>query len=507
MLPFQHTGVIPPLKVQNTLSQKKEVFEPINSPHVGMYVCGPTVYNLPHIGNARPAVFFDVVNRYLQFLGYKVRYVRNITDVGHLTDDGDMGEDKISKRAKLEQLEPMEIVDFYTRKYFEVIDKLNVIRPNITPTATGHIVEQIQLTQKILDAGLAYIADGSVYFDVHKYNKQEKYGELSGRILDDLLEATRELDGQEEKRNPADFALWKKAQPEHLMRWSSPWGEGFPGWHLECTVMSTKYLGETFDIHGGGMDLMFPHHECEIAQAKASTGKAPVKYWLHNNMITIDNAKMSKSTGNFVTIEELFSGNNPILAQAYSPMTVRFFILQAHYRSTLDFTNDGLLASQKGYKRVINALNIIKKLEFPKENFDKNLFDEKIDTQIHQFCDNALRAMQDDFNTAMALGQISNMVKKINTFYLQPETIPQIAETTFARMKGLFIALVEDVLGLQEEKNDNTEGLIVALLEFYKEAKAEKNYAIVDKIRGHFKANKLTIKDLKNGNVEWGYEE
>ncbi len=505
-IPFQHTGVIPPLKVQNTLSQQKEIFEPLNPPHVGMYVCGPTVYNLPHIGNARPAVFFDVVKRYLQFLGYKVRYVRNITDVGHLTGDSDEGEDKISVRAKLEQLEPMEIVDYYTRKYFEVIDKLNVIRPNIAPTATGHIVEQIQLTQKILDNGLAYISEGSVYFDVHKYNKQEKYGELSGRILEDLLETTRELDGQTEKRNPADFALWKKAQPEHLMRWDSPWGEGFPGWHLECTVMSTKYLGDSFDIHGGGMDLMFPHHECEIAQAKASTGNAPVKYWLHNNMITIEGAKMSKSAGNFVTIEELFSGKNPILAQAYSPMTIRFFILQAHYRSTLDFTNDGLLASQKGYKRLINALNLVKKMNFAKENFEVK-FDEKADTQIHQFCDNALRGMQDDFNTAMTLGQLANIVKKINTFYLQPESIAQITENTFLRMKGLFVAFVEDVLGLQEEKNDNTEGLIFALLEFYKEAKNEKNYVIVDKIRLHFKNNKLTIKDLKNGEVDWAYEE
>ncbi|MEO1655308.1 MAG: cysteine--tRNA ligase, partial [Bacteroidota bacterium] len=389
-----------------------------------------------HVGNSRPAIFFDVVNRYLTYLGYKVRYVRNFTDVGHLLGDANDGEDRISRQAKLMQLEPMEVVNTYTIEYNQLIDALNVKRPSIAPTATGHILEQIETVQKILEAGLAYESEGSVYFDVKKYNEKENYGELSGRKLDELLENTRDLDGQQEKKNPVDFAIWKKASPEHLMRWNSPWGEGFPGWHLECTVMSTKYLGEEFDIHGGGLDLMFPHHECEIAQAKAANGKSPVKYWLHNNMITVNGTKMSKSLGNFVTIGELFSGEHELLDQPYSPMTVRFFILQAHYRSTIDFSNDSLKAAQKGYRRLINGLNLLDKMEYPSDAEGET--DQKLDQQINGFCDNALRGMNDDFNTAKVIGQLSNMVKKINTFYLDPSALTKIREETYQRLSKTF---------------------------------------------------------------------
>lgn len=558
-------GFIPQLKLYNTLSGQKEEFEPLHAPNVGMYVCGPTVYNNPHIGNARPAIFFDVVKRYLTYLGFKVRYVRNITDVGHLRDNE---EDRISKQAKLDQVEPMEVVNRYTNIYLSLMDALNVQRPNISPTATGHILEQMELVQQIMDAGFAYESEGSVYFDVKKYNETENYGELSGRILDDLLENTRELEGQQEKRNTADFALWKKASKDHMMRWNSPWSEGFPGWHLECTAMSTKYLGETFDIHGGGMDLMFPHHECEIAQAKAATGKAPVKYWMHNNMITVNGVKMGKSPRirwseeavselksagvseelieavlalkqpqadefekkmkedknltdlgsaahlaifqekgqefvNFITIEEVFSGEHVLLEEGYSPMTARFFILQAHYRSTLDFSGEALLAARKGYKRIINGLNILKKLAYPTE---AGKLDEKLDQQINGFCDNALRGMSDDFNTAMALGQLANIVKKINSFYVSPESLATISAETFQRMKSFFIEMVENILGLQEERVNDQEGLVEGLLELYQEAKAEKKYDTIDKIRTYFKSAGLIIKDLKNG-IDWAYEE
>jgi cysteinyl-tRNA synthetase len=557
---------IPQLKLYNTLSNQKETFEPLHPPLVGMYVCGPTVYNDAHIGNARPAVFFDVVYRYLAYLGYQVRYVRNITDVGHLRDNE---EDRISKQAKLQQLEPMEVVHFYTRKYHQVMDALNVKRPNIEPTATGHIVEQIEIIQKILAAGFAYISEGSVYFDVPAYHQTYKYGELSGRVMDELLQNTRELEGQDEKRNPADFALWKKASPEHLMRWNSPWSVGFPGWHLECSVMSTKYLGEVFDIHGGGMDLMFPHHECEIAQAKAVTGKSPVKYWLHNNMITVNGVKMGKSPRlqwndeaiaqlkkaevpedlieavlklnqpqtdefekklkeekffrdlegekylntlkenakefvNFITIEDIFLGKNPILEKPFSPMTIRFFILQAHYRSTLDFSNKALLDAQKSYKGFINALNNLQKLVY--QGNENAKLDEKLDKQIQGFCDNAFRGMNDDLNTAMALGQLANMVKKINSFYTHPDSLATISEATFQRMKETFVVFVQDIFGLTEEKVQNQEGFIKGLLDIYKDAKATKEYDKVDKIRAYFKECGLIIKDLKNG-VDWAYEE
>ncbi len=345
------------LKIYNTLTRKKEEFKPLNPPFVGLYVCGPTVYGDAHLGHARPGITFDVLYRYLKYAGYKVRYVRNITDVGHLENDADEGEDKIAKKARLEQLEPMEVVFHYVRLYHKNMDELNVLRPNIEPQASGHILEQIEMIKKILDAGYAYEVNGSVYFDVKKYAEKYNYGKLSGRKIDDLLSTTRDLDGQSEKKNSFDFALWKKASPTHIMRWPSPWSDGFPGWHLECSVMSTKYLGEVFDIHGGGMDLLFPHHECEIAQSTAAQGKESVRYWMHNNLITINGQKMGKSLGNFITLDELFSGNHKALEQAYNPMTVRFFILQAHYRGTLDFSNEALKAAEKGFKRLMRFKN------------------------------------------------------------------------------------------------------------------------------------------------------
>ena len=382
------------LKLYNTLSRKKELFEPLSPPHVGMYVCGPTVYGDAHLGHARPAITFDTVNRYLTFLGYKVRYVRNITDVGHLEADADDGEDKISKKAKLEQLEPMEIAQFYTESYHRDMDMLNTLKPNIEPRATGHIPEQIKLVEDIINKGYGYEVNGSVYFDVLKYNEQKNYGKLSGRVVEELLSGSRDLDGQEEKKNSIDFALWKKASPEHLMKWSSPWGMGFPGWHLECTAMSEKYLGKQFDIHGGGMDLMFPHHECEIAQGNACNHVDPAKYWMHNNMITINGQKMGKSLGNFITLQQLFKGEHDLLDQAYSPMTIRYFILTAHYRSTLDFSNEALKAAQKGYKKIINGLRIAKSLEFVAE--ENAAVDQDQVQQVEQNIQNAFKAMDDD---------------------------------------------------------------------------------------------------------------
>ncbi len=494
----------PALKVYNSLSRQKETFEPLKPPFVGIYLCGPTVYNDAHIGNARPAIVFDTLRRYLTYIGYKVRFVRNITDVGHLLGETNEGEDRISKQARLEQVEPMEIVNYYTQRYHEAIDALNVLRPSVEPTATGHILEQIELAQKIIAQGYAYESNGSVYMDVMRYKADYPYGELSGRIVEDLLENTRQLDGQDEKRHPADFALWKKASPEHLMRWNSPWGEGFPGWHLECTIMSTKYLGETFDIHGGGLDLMFPHHECEIAQAKASNGgKAPVKYWLHNNMITMEGQKMSKSLGNFVTIEDLFTGRHSLLSQPFSPMTVRYFILGAHYRGTLDFSNDGLVAAQKAYKRLMNAQNLLRKLAYPTQAGELN---QKLEDEIIGFCHNTHIAINDDLNTARVIAQLQNMARKINTFYQQPETLTQISDTTFDLMRKTFIDFTAEILGIQEEKTTDSTPFVEGLLELYQEAKNKKDYTTVDKIRTYFKSNNLIIKDLKNG-VEWAYEE
>ena len=494
-----------PLKIYNTLSREKELFTPINAPHVGMYVCGPTVYNYVHLGNVRTFLTFDILNRYLTHIGYKVRYVRNITDVGHLVGDGDEGEDKIGKMAKLEKLEPMEIVQRYTNDFHKVLLQFNLLPPSIEPSATGHIVEQIETTKSLIDKGLAYESQGSVYFDIARYNAEGgNYGKLSGRVLDDLLTETRDLDGVGEKRNPLDFALWKKAAPEHLMRWTSPWGDGFPGWHLECTCMSTKYLGDTFDIHGGGMDLKFPHHECEIAQAKGANGVEPVRYWMHSNMLTVNGQKMSKSLGNSFLPSELMAGSHPLLDQAYSPMTVRFFMLQSQYRSTLDFSNEALKAAQKGYKRLINGLRIIKNIEYLAD--DSIAVDEKHVLEIEKGIQACYDGLNDDLNTAVAIAGLFNLVKKINQVYMGQLQTAQLGEQVFTSLKESFIAIIENVLGLIEEPNENIEAFAKGMLSLYREYKEAKQYDKVDEIRGYFKANGLVIKDMKT-KIDWAYEE
>ena len=492
------------LKIYNTLSRTKEIFKPLNPPFVGMYVCGPTVYGEAHLGHARAAITFDVLFRYLQHSGYKVRYVRNITDVGHLEHDSDDGEDKIEKKAKLEKLEPMEVVQHYTGCYHQAMHRLNVKSPSIEPHASAHIQEQIKMTETILKNGLAYIIDGSVYFDVEKYAKAEDYGKLSGRILADLLSGTRDLDGQKEKKSPLDFALWKKASAGHIMRWDSPWGEGFPGWHLECSAMSNKYLGNHFDIHGGGMDLMFPHHECEIAQAKASNKTAPAKYWMHNNMVTINGQKMSKSLNNFITMDQLFGGSHEILERAYSPMTIRFFILQAHYRSTLDFSNEALLAAQKGYKKLINGLRISNNIKYTGEA--DSVKDKSLNEEISKLCDACYEGMQDDLNTAITIASLFNLLKKINQFHTLSLDTAKLEKNIFEKMTGTFKEVTENILGLTEEKVTDAESLINAMLSIYKDAKEQKQYDKVDKIRSYFKESGLAIKDMKTG-IDWAYEE
>ncbi len=493
------------LKIYNSLTRQKEVFEPIVPKLVGMYVCGPTVYNFVHLGNVRTFMTFDVLYRYLIHIGYKVRYVRNITDVGHLVGDGDEGEDKIGKMAKLEQLEPMEIVQRYTNDFHDVLKLFNFLPPSIEPSATGHMVEQIEAVKDLISKGLAYEANGSVYFDINKYNEAgNNYGKLSGRILEDLLNETRELDGQAEKRNPLDFAIWKKAAPEHIMQWPSPWGMGFPGWHLECTCMSAKYLGKQFDIHGGGMDLKFPHHECEIAQGTGLTGVEPVKYWMHSNMLTVNGQKMSKSLGNSFLPAELVTGNHPLLEQAYSPMTVRFFMLQSQYRSTLDFSNDALKAAQKGYRRLINGLRVSKNLEFV-EN-EEVAVDEKKKAEIEKSIDGFYEALNDDLNTAVAIAQLFTLLKFVNMIYmnqLQPATIGQ---DTFDNLKTKFVDFIENILGLEEEKPTNDEAVIQGMLELYRDHKAKQEYDKVDQIRTYFKANSMSIKDMKH-KIDWAWEE
>ncbi|MBO9702313.1 MAG: cysteine--tRNA ligase [Sporocytophaga sp.] len=491
------------LKIYNTLSREKEVFEPILAPYVGMYVCGPTVYGDPHLGHSRAAITFDIVFRYLQFLGFKVRYVRNITDVGHLENDADEGEDKIAKKAKLEQLEPMEVVQHYTDAYHRIMNRMNVLSPSIEPHASGHILEQIDLTEKIIDSGFGYVVDGSVYFDVVKYSKSNHYGKLSGRVIEDLITGTRELDGSG-KANALDFALWKKASPEHIMKWQSPWGEGFPGWHIECSAMSTKYLGKHFDIHGGGMDLMFPHHECEIAQATAGNHAEPAKYWMHNNMITINGQKMGKSLGNFITMDELFSGKHTLLKQAYTPMTIRFFILQAHYRSTLDFSNEALIAAQKGYKKLLNGLKLVKYLNQNPEVSEP--CNEALDLELKKLSEACFEGLNDDFNTAITIASLFNLLKKINGFQTGALNINQISSETLSKVKDTFINITENILGLLEEGINENESLIEGLLEFYKDAKSIKDYEKVDKIRKYFKEAGLVIRDSKNS-IDWAYEE
>ncbi|SMG20265.1 cysteinyl-tRNA synthetase [Marivirga sericea] len=491
------------LKIQNSLTRQKELFEPINPPFVGMYVCGPTVYSDAHMGNVRTFMSFDVINRYLRHLGYKVRYVRNITDVGHLVDDADDGEDKIGKKAKLENVEPMEIVQRYANGFHRVMDLFNILEPDIEPTATGHIVEQIEINKKLLKNGWAYEKNGSIYFDVSKYNEAHEYGILSGRKIEDLQSNTRTLDGQDDKKNPLDFALWKKASDEHIMRWPSPWSDGFPGWHLECTVMSTKYLGETFDIHGGGMDLKFPHHECEIAQSVGANGKKPVNYWIHTNMLTVNGQKMSKSLGNSFLPTQLVTGNHDMLEQGYTPMTVRFFMMQTHYSSTLDFSNEALKAAQKGYRRLANGLKIIKSLSFKNDDGKKN---EKAISQIDLACDACYKSMNDDFNTAKTIAQLFELLKKINSLHTGQLKYGEVGQDAFEKMSSTYQTFMEDILGLKEETPTEVDPIIDSLLEFYKKAKAEKNYDQVDEIRAILKSNKLIIKDLKTG-VDWGYEE
>ena len=482
------------LTIYNTLTRKKEQFVPVHNNLVGMYVCGPTVYGDAHLGHARPAITFDLLFRYLQKLGYKVRYVRNITDVGHLEHDADEGEDKIAKKARLEQKEPMEVVQYFLNRYHKNMEDLNVLPPSIEPHASGHIIEQIEFTQKILDAGYAYVSEGSVYFDVEKYNKDYNYGKLSGRNIEELLETTRELDGQSEKRRSMDFALWKKAQPEHIMRWPSPWSDGFPGWHMECSAMGCKYLGEEFDIHGGGMDLMFPHHECEIAQSTAALGKESVHYWMHNNMITINGQKMGKSLGNFITLEELFTGSHKLLAQAYSPMTIRFFILQAHYRSTVDFSNEALQASEKGLQRLMEAYERLTKLTASGAS--------TVDVKgLREKCD---AAMNDDLNSPIAISHLFDACKAINSISDGKATI---SAEDLEELKSVFKLYIEDIFGLKADSNseagsDAYKKAIDLLLNIRLEAKRNKDWGTSDKIRNELTALGFSIKDTKDG-FEW----
>ncbi len=484
-----------PLYVYNTLSRKKEEFRPLNPPYVGMYVCGPTVYGDAHLGHARPAITFDVLFRYLKHLDYKVRYVRNITDVGHLENDADEGEDKIAKKARLEALEPMEVVQYYLNRYHKAMEALNVLPPSIEPHASGHIIEQIEYIKKIIDAGYAYESNGSVYFDVVKYNKDHHYGKLSGRNIDDLLNTTRELDGQSEKHNSFDFALWKKAAPEHIMRWPSPWSDGFPGWHLECSTMSTKYLGEEFDIHGGGMDLLFPHHECEIAQSVAAQGHETVHYWMHNNMITINGQKMGKSLGNFITLDQFFTGDHPLLQQAYSPMTIRFFILQAHYRSTVDFSNDALQASEKALHRMLEGWNNLAKIT-PAQSST---------VDVKTIRDHCYEAMNDDLSTPIVISHLFEAVKIINTVLAGENTL---SADDLAHLKETFAIFLFGIMGIREESNASDEGneayhkAVDLLLDVRKEAKARKDWATSDYIRDKLSEIGFEVKDTKEG-VEW----
>jgi cysteinyl-tRNA synthetase len=482
-----------PLRIYNSLTREKEEFKSIHPGRIGLYVCGPTVYSDVHLGNVRTFLSFDVVFRYLSFLGYKVRYVRNITDVGHLVDDIDEGEDKIQKKARLENLEPMEVVQMYTNGFHKVMHLFNILDPSIEPTATGHIMEQIEMIERIIEEGYAYEVNGSVYFDVSTYNKKYDYGELSGRKIEDLISNTRDLDGQSDKRNPADFALWKNAEKGHLMQWNSPWGIGFPGWHLECSVMSTKYLGETFDIHGGGMDLKFPHHECEIAQSTAADGIAPVKYWMHANMLTVEGKKMSKSLGNGFTPEELLTGNHPLLEQGYDAMTVRFFMLQCHYSSTLDFSNAALKAAEKGYQRIMQSFDTLKSLstssssDLDFEAFEKGCYD----------------AMNDDFNTPILIAQLFEGAKYINAVKAGSQ---KIDEATKSKLIALYDSFLFSVLGFKplEEKGNKAlvDYLMNMIIESRNTAKREKNYAQSDAIRDKLSEFGITLKDSREG-TDW----
>lgn len=482
------------LFLYNTLTRKTEEFVPQNAPNVGMYVCGPTVYGEVHLGHARPAIIFDILFKYLSFLGYKVRYVRNITDVGHLENDADEGEDKIAKKARLEQLEPMEIVQLYTENFHDCMKLLNCKSPSIEPRASGHIIEQLEFIKKIMANGFAYESQGSIYFDVEAYHKKHNYGKLSGRIIDDLLKNTRDLAGQDEKRASLDFALWKKAKPEHIMRWPSPWSDGFPGWHLECSAMGVKYLGETFDIHGGGMDLMFPHHECEIAQSVAALGKDSVKYWVHNNMITINGQKMGKSLGNFITLNQFFTGTNKILEKPYSPMAIRFFILQAQYRSTLDFSNDALQASEKGLERLTSAYNTLQKLQASTVST----------VSVKEYKQKCFDAMGDDLNSPIVLAHLFDAAKVINSVKAGTETATQ---EDIDELKWLFDTFLIEILGINIEQNNASNegilsGMVNLLMKMRVEAKQKKDFATSDRIRDELQVIGVKVKDTKDG-FEW----
>ncbi|MAU36672.1 MAG: cysteine--tRNA ligase [Flavobacteriales bacterium] len=478
------------IQIYNTLTKQKENFNPIVQNHVGMYVCGPTVYGDPHLGHARPGITFDIVFRYFNHCKYNVRYVRNITDAGHLENDADEGEDKISKKARLEQLEPMEIVQFYTLRYHKAMQALNCLAPSIEPRATGHIIEQIEMVKQILKNGFAYEINGSVYLDVNKYNETYPYGILSGRNIEDTLEGTRELDGQSEKKSPVDFAIWKKASPEHIMRWPSPWGEGFPGWHMECSAMSEKYLGKTFDIHGGGLDLVFPHHEAEIAQSNACNNCSPVNYWMHNNMITVDGKKMGKSLGNFITLEEFFTGNHSKLEKSYSPMTIRFFILQAHYRSTIDFGNEALQGAEKGVSKLMSAMETLQKI-VPSKSSTYNV------SELESKC---YSAMDDDFNTPILIAHLFDGVRIINSVKDGKESL---SSSDLEKLKTLFNTFVTDILGLISAKNntsnDLTNEVMDLVLKLRDNAKSSKDFTTADLIREELNKLNIQVNDSRDG--------
>ncbi|PKA97189.1 cysteinyl-tRNA synthetase [Flavobacteriaceae bacterium MAR_2009_75] len=479
------------LKIYNSLTGTKEKFKPINEGHIGMYVCGPTVYSNVHLGNCRTFMSFDMIFRYLKHLGFKVRYVRNITDAGHLVDDAEDGEDKIAKKARLEKLEPMEVVQRYTIDFHNILEKFNFLPPSIEPTATGHIIEQIEIIKDILEKGYAYEVNGSVYFDVTRFNEDHEYGKLSGRKLEDMIANTRELMAQDDKKSPQDFALWKKAEPQHIMRWPSPWGDGFPGWHLECTAMSTKYLGETFDIHGGGMDLKFPHHECEIAQAEASYGQSPVNYWMHANMLTMNGKKMAKSTGNNILPGEIFTGENDILSKAFTPSVVRFFMMQAHYTSILDLSNDALLASEKGFNRLMESFNLLKDLDTAgTSDFDVEAWKQK-----------CYDAMNDDFNTPILIAHLFDAVKHVN---LIKEGKEQISATDKTSLENALNAFIFEILGLEQgaangKDTEKLSGVVELLIKLRKEARDNKDFATSDKIRDQLAEMGIQLKDGKEG--------
>lgn len=489
-----------PLLIYNTLTHKKELFKPLHAPNVGMYVCGPTVYGDAHLGHARPAITFDILFRYLKHLGYKVRYVRNITDVGHLEHDADEGEDKIAKKARLEQVEPMEIAQYYTRRFNSAMDKLNVLPPSIEPHATGHIIEQQQLVKQILDNGYAYEANGSIYFDIEKYNNDFKYGILSGRTLENIKDASREsLAGIGEKKNQADFALWKKAQPEHIMRWPSPWSDGFPGWHCECTAMGRKYLGDEFDIHGGGMDLIFPHHECEIAQAQASMGHKAVHYWMHNNMITINGQKMGKSYNNFITLDQFFTGDHPLLTKAFSPMTIRFFILSAHYRGTVDFSSEALEAAEKGFNRLMTGLKDLKRIQPAKGSTPETAkFVETLPQQLYE-------AMNDDMMTPIVISLLFEACHQVN---LLVDRKAKISADDLEKLSQTMHLFTEDILGLSnatqagDESREESFGKVVDMvLDMRAKAREAKDWATTDQIRDALNEAGFIIKDTPDGTV------